>query len=1024
MPEQVLSIAFGDGNHGLQVGQSNAPIHTTFNLKLEPAEPTPPPFASIPFRRDPMFVNRGDVLEQIDRRCSEPASRVAIVGLGGVGKSQLAIEFAYRFADCSPEKWIFWVHASTPARIVEGFKSIADNIKLMGRNQPTVDILKLVFDWLSNVRNGKWLLILDSADDPDVLLDSTIGGRGGERKLVEYLPQSVNGCVLLTTRNRDLAFRLTGTFQTIHEIGPMTQEEGLKLLENRLGRLSDGDTAVELVRSLDLVPLAISQAAAYIQMRAPRTSLAQYLDQFRQSESKKVKLLTHDAGDLRRDLRKDGGASNTILTTWQVSFDHIRSKRQSAADLLSLMSFFDRQGIPESLVALPKDSRNTAQSNRHNDISDSDTQDSGDKTESGLEDDIAILRNYCLIMQGEDTNTFEMHGLVQLSTRRWLKAQGLQEKFLEQYIVIMARAFPNGDYENWKVCRALFAHVEAAAEYWPKDEHLRKTWADLLHNGGWYALLQGRYATAELMSSQAMRNREEIMGKDHEGTLASTSNLGSTYWNQGRWEEAEKLQVEVMETRKLRLGEDHPDTLQSISNLASTYWSQGRWEEAEKLQVEVMETRKLRLGEDHPDTLQNMSNLALIYRSQGRWEEAEKLQIEVTETSKVKLGEDHPDTLQNMSNLALIHWSQGRWEEAEKLQIEVMETSKVKLGADHPDTLSSTGNLGSTYWNQGRWEEAEKLQVEVMETRKLRLGEDHPSTLMSIGNLASVYQGQGRWEEAEKLQIEVMETSKVKLGADHPDTLTSIGNLAFTYWNQGRWEEAEKLQIEVMETSKVKLGADHPDTLTSIGNLALTHFSQGHWGEAERLQLQVTEAYMAQHGADHPDTLKTMSNLVMTYWRQGRLEEAKNLQIQVMETQKVELGTSHPDTLTSIDNLASIYSNQGKWKRAERLQVGVIKTRKAKLGSSHPDILTSMHNLAVTYGRQGRWDEAERLQTDVMETGKAKLGGSHMATITNSLAWTYWKQGRWEESMELYREVMETRKGKFGSWPVRSYAGV
>uniref|UniRef100_A0A4E9E9F7 Uncharacterized protein n=1 Tax=Gibberella zeae TaxID=5518 RepID=A0A4E9E9F7_GIBZA len=930
MPEQVLSIAFGDGNHGLQVGQSNAPIHTTFNLKLEPAEPTPPPFASIPFRRDPMFVNRGDVLEQIDRRCSEPASRVAIVGLGGVGKSQLAIEFAYRFADCSPEKWIFWVHASTPARIVEGFKSIADNIKLMGRNQPTVDILKLVFDWLSNVRNGKWLLILDSADDPDVLLDSTIGGRGGERKLVEYLPQSVNGCVLLTTRNRDLAFRLTGTFQTIHEIGPMTQEEGLKLLENRLGRLSDGDTAVELVRSLDLVPLAISQAAAYIQMRAPRTSLAQYLDQFRQSESKKVKLLTHDAGDLRRDLRKDGGASNTILTTWQVSFDHIRSKRQSAADLLSLMSFFDRQGIPESLVALPKDSRNTAQSNRHNDISDSDTQDSGDKTESGLEDDIAILRNYCLIMQGEDTNTFEMHGLVQLSTRRWLKAQGLQEKFLEQYIVIMARAFPNGDYENWKVCRALFAHVEAAAEYWPKDEHLRKTWADLLHNGGWYALLQGRYATAELMSSQAMRNREEIMGKDHEGTLASTSNLGSTYWNQGRWEEAEKLQVEVMETRKLRLGEDHPDTLQSISNLASTYWSQ------------------------------------------GRWEEAEKLQIEVTETSKVKLGEDHPDTLQNMSNLALIHWSQGRWEEAEKLQIEVMETSKVKLGADHPDTLSSTGNLGSTYWNQGRWEEAEKLQVEVMETRKLRLGEDHPSTLMSIGNLASVYQGQGRWEEAEKLQIEVMETSKVKLGADHPDTLTSIGNLALTHFSQGHWGEAERLQLQVTEAYMAQHGADHPDTLKTMSNLVMTYWRQGRLEEAKNLQIQVMETQKVELGTSHPDTLTSIDNLASIYSNQGKWKRAERLQVGVIKTRKAKLGSSHPDILTSMHNLAVTYGRQGRWDEAERLQTDVMETGKAKLGGSHMATITN--SLAWTYWKQGRWEESMELYREVMETRKGKFG--------------------------------------------------
>ena len=269
-------------------------------------------------------------------------------------------------------------------------------------------------------------MIFDNADDSDVLLYNTSGDNNdGGPKLAEYLPQSTNGSILITTRNKGLAFKLTGTSDAIHEVGSMTQEEALTLLENRLGALSDADAAADLVRSLDLVPLAISQAAAYIQMRAPRTSLAQYLAEFRQSENKRVRLLSHDAGDLRRDLRQDGGASNAILTTWQVSFDHIRSKRPSAATLLSFMSFFNRQGIPASLIRLSKDNYNTTQSIKLEDSTDSDSQGSDNETDDEFEDDIAMLRDYCLIMLSENANTFEIHGLVQLSTRRWLKAQGL-----------------------------------------------------------------------------------------------------------------------------------------------------------------------------------------------------------------------------------------------------------------------------------------------------------------------------------------------------------------------------------------------------------------------------------------------------------------------------------------------------------------------------------------------------------------------------------------------------------------------
>ncbi|KAF4332557.1 kinesin light chain [Fusarium beomiforme] len=577
MTQRVSSMVFGDGNHGFQVGLNNAPIQASFHYPPEPLEPTPSPFASIPFRRDPTFVDRGDILNQIGRQCSKPASRVAIVGLGGVGKSQLAIEFAHRFAARSAETWVFWVHASTQARVIEGFKSIADNVKLMGRNRPDTDVLQLVFDWLSNVRNGKWLLVLDSADDFNVLLRSTSGDNDDGRKLVEYLPQSPNGSILITTRNRDLAFRLTGTFRAIHEIGPMVHEEALKLLENRLGTVSDKNAAAALVRSLDLIPLAISQAAAYIRKRAPRTSLVQYLSEFRRSESKRVRLLSQDAGDLRRDLRQDGGASNAILTTWQVSFDHIRSRRPSAADLLSLMSFFNRQGIPESLLGPPR-SYSATQSISPKCTTDPHSQGSNNETRNEFEDDVAILRDYCLIMLSEDAGTFEMNGLVQLAMRRWLKAQGLQNKFLEQYITVMASSFPTGDYENWTRCRALFAHVEAAAEYRPSENNLEKIWSGLLYNGGW------------------------------------------------PMEGSREARVQVMERRKAKIGADHPDTLTSMNNLAVTYGNQGRWKEAEKLEVQVMERRKAKIGADHPDTLTSMANLASIYRKQGRWKEAEKLE--------------------------------------------------------------------------------------------------------------------------------------------------------------------------------------------------------------------------------------------------------------------------------------------------------------------------------------------------------------------------------------------------------------
>ena len=542
---------------------------------------------------------------------------------------------------------MFWVHAGTQARVEEGFRTIADTVKLPGRNQPKADILQLVYGWLSNERNDRWILILDSADDRDVFYSPTSSDARNGRPFATYLPQSPNGSIVITTRNKDLAFRLTGRRQNIIEVGPMTQTDALTLLEKKLGSLPDIDVAADLVRVLDLVPLAISQAAAYIQARAPRSSPEKYLVEFRESERKRRRLLEHDAGDLRRD----GGVSNAILTTWQISFDHIRSQRRSAADLLSLMSFFDRQGIPgwvlnpsrtakDAVQARGLDKAREGGSNDGGSVTNSDTDDGidddADDADGGFEDDVAMLRDYCLIVTDESGDQFEMHGLVQLSTRKWLETFSQLETFKQQCIERMAASFPTGEYENWAICRSLFSHVQLVLGYRPSEDTV-ETWAALLHNGGWYAWSQGRYDIAQQMLCKAKKACEKKLGKENVATLASMSMFALILSDRGRCEEAEKLLVQVIETSKAKLGVDHPDTLLSMGNLASTFLKQGRWEEAEKLLVLVMETFKTKLGVDHLDTLTSMGNLASAYLNQGRWDEAKKLFIPVMERSKTNL---------------------------------------------------------------------------------------------------------------------------------------------------------------------------------------------------------------------------------------------------------------------------------------------------------------------------------------------------------------------------------------------------
>ncbi|MCJ1467445.1 hypothetical protein MMC07_006070 [Pseudocyphellaria aurata] len=500
-----------------EVGSNSGNIYYYYNYGQPERSPTrPKPFSTVPFRRDPDFVDR-NILSKLDEICSKPASRAALVGLGGVGKSHLAIEYSYRIRENFSQTWVFWVHASNAARFEEGYRTIADRIKLPGRDAQTADILRLVSNWLSDEANGRWIMILDNVDDSTVF---SAPYRGGE--LSTFLPQTLNGSILVTSRSRDAALKLTGRNRDIIKVEPMNEDLALLLLEKKLPDGFDRNDAKEFLRALDYMPLAISQAAAYISQRAPRITVCKYLDIFRKSDTNQTNLLNTDTGDLRRD----SSASNSIITTWQISFEHIRDRRPSAARLLSLMSFFDRQGIPESLL------------HRYDDEADDSDIDFDNISNMSFEDDLSILKSYSLVRVNLNGDQFELHRLVQFSTRKWLELNCELEKWTEKYIEIIWIAFPTVNYENWTTCQMLFPHAEAVLTYHSEKIKYLIYRSEVLDKAGQYAGTQGNYLRAEEMIQQALDGLEKALGKEHPDTLMSVNHLALLLGCQGKYEEA------------------------------------------------------------------------------------------------------------------------------------------------------------------------------------------------------------------------------------------------------------------------------------------------------------------------------------------------------------------------------------------------------------------------------------------------------------------------------------------------------
>ena len=534
------------------------------------------------------------------------------------------------------------MHASNAARFEAAYKNIAYRLQLPGRDDTTINVLQLVCNWLRSEANGRWLIILDNADDESFFNTQRHEVQGaassdarGRLTLADFLPQSQNGSILITSRNTDIAAKLTGSYKDVIRVQPMSRDESLELLRNKLSCPLDGQ-ATELLAALEYMPLAIIQAAAYINKSWPRTTTASYTQKLRTNDKKRARLLSQAVTDLRRDEE----ASNSILATWQISFEHIRQERRSAADLLSFMSFFNPQGIPEFLLRdyLERKPNTAAAAATADD-------DDDDDIEGGFEDDLNLLRSYSILGTNPEGLVFEMHRLVQFATRVWLRSFGGEDRWRVKYLATLSKKFPTGEFGNWSQCRLLLPHVESVVNEEPVDNEEAKWWAQILYNAAWYTWNQGLYIQAEEMIRGSISARRRILGREHRGTLDGVSILALVLQYQGKYEEADQMNRRALEGYEKALGKEHPSTLTSVGNLALVLRYQGKYEEAEQMNRRALEGHEKALGKEHPDALTSAYCLAYLYHQQRRYDAASVLYERACYGYKRRLGPNHPATV-------------------------------------------------------------------------------------------------------------------------------------------------------------------------------------------------------------------------------------------------------------------------------------------------------------------------------------------------------------------------------------------
>ncbi|KAL2816923.1 hypothetical protein BJX63DRAFT_386694 [Aspergillus granulosus] len=763
----------------------------------------------IPFERNQDFVGRATHLGQLmlsihpntDPDCCQ---KTAIVGLGGVGKTQIALEAAYRLHDLDPECSIYWVPAIDSTSFEQAYHAIARELRIGGKADDKEDIKLLVKTALNQDTSHRWLMVVDSADDPELMFSRGMAGKNEVAEpLASYLPFGKKGSILFTTRNEIVARRAAK--RNLVKVEPMDTTEARGLLEAKLDAslMVDPNSTLRLLDLLTNLPLAILQAAAY--MNETGKTVSEYLEIYESDDMEMIYLLSREFEDFGRY----DTAHNPIATTWLISFLQISKRNSLAADYLCLMSFLAEQDIPGSL--LPRDGR------------------------ARMADAVATLKAYAFITERKQSNSYDIHRLVQVSVRYWLKEREEWGVWATKAVQHVAAIFPDPDHENQDVWSRYLPHAQHVLDF-RKDASDAAMECTLLSKVGFASQFLGKYKQATSLHYTALELRRATLGERHPLTLSSMSDAAATMRSEGKYRHAEELHRETLELRNQVLGEKHPDTLTSMNHLAIVLDDQGKYQESEQIHRQTVELMQQVLGREHPETLTSMNCLASVLYSQGRYKEAEKGYRETLRLRDKVLGKEHPDRLRTMNNLGLVLDDQAEYEEAEEIHRQNLQIISKVLGKTNPMTLGSMNNLARVLNRQGKYAEAEQMHREAIALKEEVFGNENPSTLRSRSNLAVVLFRQGKYTEAADLHSENLGLRREVVGNEHPETLVSMNGLADVFLHQGRYHEAEELYRQTVEIRERVLGKEHPLTLESVDNLVTALQSQEKHEEAERPQ--------------------------------------------------------------------------------------------------------------------------------------------------------------------------------------------
>src|SRR5579859_4697618 len=822
-----------------------------------------PALWTVPSLRNPHFTGREELLSQLEHeltpRDTEPLDGLhhaaltqaqAIKGLGGIGKTQTAIEYAYRAREQGRYTHTLWIAAGSLEALLASLAALTVQVPALRQPDESDEraLANRALRWLEHCQEP-WLLIYDNADETSFL--------------PAYVPTAGRGSILFTTRANAV-----GALAPSLEVDALSLSEGIQLLLRRAGcegevTPQEMEEARAIVLALSQFPLAIDQAGAYIEETG--CSLSDYLQLYEQHQYQLLAWRGQQAT----------GYPDSVASTWALAFEKIERTNAAAAELLQLCAFVAPDDIPEELLIegaafWPPATREAARDRlRFNQV-------------------LSTLLAFSLIKRFGRERTLSLHRLVQVVQRSRMTLSE-QRQWATLLVLAVEAAFPPdpSDFASWPACQRSLSQALACSRLIEQYGLLLPEAAEVLHRAAIYLYERGLYGLVESLLRRALSLREQLLGEAHLDVAPTLHALALLTQEQGQYEEAESLHQRALRLREQALGDAHPEVASSLNNLAELYVRQGKYEEAEPLLKRALHLREQSLGPEDPLAAAPLNNLAVIYVEQGRYAKAEPLLKRALRLREQALGDTHPDVAAELNNLAELYARRGKYEEAESLFQRALHIFEQALGDTHPDVAYPVRNLALLYTKQGKYEEAESLLKRALRIWEQALGDAHPLVASPLHGLADLKRSQGRYTEAESLYQGALRIREQALGAEHPQVVAVLLGLALLFARQGRESEAQALFGRVLSLREQRRGERHLETAEVLHEFAGFQQARGRTRQAVVLYQRALTTREQILGPDHFLTNDTRERLQGVRAVLGQAPEAAPVEAALQQEERV-----------------------------------------------------------------------------------------------------------------------------------------